>query len=263
MEKYVLMADIINSKAIEKQERPEFQKQFIETIESLNNSFEKDLTVDVVLSSGDSIQGVFENSSSAFLYFRLLAMLVKPHTIRGVISRGVVWDLTNNEDSNQMDGPAYHNAKNELDNINDSKRELLRIIGSEHYRLINLTLDLYFKSKENTTDISEVLSLINELLNPIEYSLTFKPKFNLDRVKHYFEGFNYRKLIQQSRPFILDTAKEVIQLEETTYITRGIQKEISEVLDVKPQNIQRQFKNYVHYERMVAGEITLLLKESQ
>lgn len=261
MDKYVLMADIIDSRELDKNERKEFQKKFINVIEILNNSFEKDLSVKLVLSAGDSIQGVFNNLPSSFLYYRLLTMIIKPIKMRGVVSKGDVWEINENNNSNQMDGPAFHQAKENLDLISISKRELLRLIGNGNYRSLNLSLDLYSKLINNATLTEANLALMNELINPIKINLDIENLIKYITNFEGYKGFNETKLIKQSRIFDIDNIEVNIFNDENTFITRGIQKEISEVLDVKPQYNQRQFSGYVQYERMIAGEIYNIMKE--
>lgn len=268
MKNYVLMSDLIDSKKIDRKNREEVQLKIIKSIETLNQSFSNKILSDVVMSAGDSIQGIFKDAQSAFLYFRLISLILYPLKLRGSISVGELWVSEKYHNSNQLDGPAYHQAKQQLDIISDSKRKLIRVVSENNsYNSLNLNLDLYYKYKDNFSDKTNVVNLINELIDPLVFDKSFSldTKTILELVKttilENFDGYKSKKLALEigNKIFLLDNKTST--LIESDFVSRGIHEIIGEILGVSRQNIQRYFQDSIQYERMITAEISLLLKE--
>lgn len=75
-----LIADIVDSRKYK--DRLLVQKLLKSSLKLLNNWFSDSLHTEMVISSGDEMQGLFKDAYSSYMYYRLLSMLLYPVKIR-------------------------------------------------------------------------------------------------------------------------------------------------------------------------------------
>ena len=83
-----LIMDIEKSRTYATEDRIELQKYMSYCIDKLNELFRENIEHDVTFSAGDELQGLFNDTTVAVMYFRLFEMLLKPVKLRAGIGVG-------------------------------------------------------------------------------------------------------------------------------------------------------------------------------
>ena len=180
---YALIIDVKKSRSYPKEYRIEIQNHIKKSISELNEIFKKTLQFEVVFSSGDEFQGLFKSACAAFLYYRLLKMLIAPVQIRGGIGKGG-WDIQiKGGASTEQDGTAYHNARR---TINDTSGKtgygILIFSGNRKDAFINAEMNTLVCLLEAQTEYQNELTLLTELMYPIMYQDEYEVRM-LERIK--------------------------------------------------------------------------------
>ena len=170
MEKYVaLIADLKDSRELTEKARIECQEKLYTIINKLNLILNNSLFKKLVFSAGDSIQGLFYNLKDAIYCYYLIKNFLYPYEIRSGIGLGSIYNLTpnfeNENDSNYMDGDAYHQADFALE---ISKAEDLSLIIKSDNLKNDVLLNQLFHSiavleKKQTKNQREINIMINIL----------------------------------------------------------------------------------------------------
>lgn len=118
--KYALLIDIKSSRSLDEGLRFDAQEKLSFIISELNRVFSHRLLFPVDFSSGDSVQGIFGDSSSPLEFYYMLITLFFPYEVRAGIGVGGINDMIyeaskDSMGTNYMDGRAYHLARNALD----------------------------------------------------------------------------------------------------------------------------------------------------
>lgn len=262
-----LIMDIIRSRSYSVEDRNSIQKYIITVIQSLNEVFSNSLARDVEFSAGDEIQGLFSSPESAYLYFRMFNMLTFPVEIRAGIGVGE-WNIKiENASTTAQDGPAYHNARNAIENVEDALGYyLLLYSGNKIDLFLNVVINTFFILTSKHSQYQNELMLLSELLYPIDYRqiinhskielisklITSKNKLNYytyykkNRLakKYPFDEIEFMSL----KPILIDAAKE----DSTFYVSsgkkRGMTTQLSEILNISRQSIEKTIKTANIYE---------------
>jgi len=255
-----LMMDIVNSKKITKDNREELQKYIKTCLLVLNKLFRPSLEFDVIFSAGDEFQGLFANPYSAFMYFRLLKMILYPLKIRCGIGVGD-WEVRINDGtSSEQDGSAYHYARNAIQETEAMEGHNVLLDSNDNNDfLINTLLNASIHLTGMQSDYQSEISFIVELLNPLLDSTGMDQDSFKDLLKLY--GSKDRKLFSTKKdmnfnmkydnrfevcevnpinifPDIIKNQK--IYLESN--IRKGIPTQISSITGTTRQNIDSMLK---------------------
>ncbi|MCI1944271.1 SatD family protein [Clostridium luticellarii] len=170
MRKYsALIIDLKKSRDYKQTDRINLQNYIKNIISALNKIFGNVLELNVVFSAGDEVQGLFSSPQAAYLYLRLFNMLIRPVEIRAGIGIGEWSVRIDSGISTEQDGPAYHNARYAIDNVEDS-------LGYSTLLFSDSPNDIYINSAINTAAIlvknqskyQNELFLLSELMYPID-----------------------------------------------------------------------------------------------
>ncbi|MGI6768563.1 MAG: SatD family protein [Bacilli bacterium] len=185
MEKYVaLIADLKDSRELTEKARIECQEKLYTIINKLNLILNNSLFKKLVFSAGDSIQGLFYNLKDAIYCYYLIKNFLYPYEIRSGIGLGSIYNLTpnleNENDSNYMDGDAYHQADFALE---ISKAEDLSLIIKSDNLKNDVLLNQLFHSiavleKKQTKKQREINIMINILAPALFESFLQEDKYN-------------------------------------------------------------------------------------
>ena len=208
------MVDLKSSRSYNIQDRNNIQNSILSSINILNKIFKNSIEKEVEFSAGDEIQGLFISPQSAYLYYRFFSMLIFPIQTHTGIGFGT-WDIrVDNGSSTAQDGTVYHYARKAIDEAKKS-----------------LEYSTLFYSK-NKNDI-----IINSLINATTLLASKQSEY------------------QKKENLTLDIDYPVIstQLEkEKFYITegkkRGLSTQISKILGVSRQSIEKAIKSGNIYE---------------
>jgi hypothetical protein len=165
-----LIIDLKRSRSYSVEDRNSIQNYIIMVSEKLNQVFSNSLARDVEFSAGDEVQGLFISPESAYLYFRMFCMLVSPVEIRAGIGVGE-WNVKiENASTTAQDGPAYHNARNAIENVKDALGySVLLYSGTKIDLFLNAVINTSFALTSNHSEYQNELMLLSELLYPIDY----------------------------------------------------------------------------------------------
>ncbi|MBR6056803.1 MAG: hypothetical protein IKP58_01395 [Victivallales bacterium] len=111
----VLMMDIPKSRQYQQNERQELQDFCLKAIDLLNRVFIKDLVKVVEFSAGDEMQGLFGQAYAAFLYLRLLRMMMWDRTLYAGLGYGDWTVRVDGRGTVVQDGRVYHLAREALE----------------------------------------------------------------------------------------------------------------------------------------------------
>lgn len=279
-----LIADIIQSRKSEN--RFDIQKRLIDIIDFLNKAYKNSLVKKVEISSGDSFQGLFDSPGSAFLYIRMVQMLLYPIKIRAGIGVGGLDYMDKSFGTNLLDGEAYHNAKEAIDYISSTRKELvafqMKNINQVLVNSINTMLVMYYKLRQIYGVSSLRISLVNELLNPMSQKGNVHYLTNIDEKERelleyilnysFVHQTNYKNAksnnyslsnCEEIEPFILCEINQNFEqyINSSNFVLRGIQDNIGNIIGTSRQNVQKYFSKGVGDERMYATTLIFFLNE--
>lgn len=199
-----LIVDLKKSRTYKVSNRIEIQEFLLDCTDILNMIFATEIEFNVTFSAGDELQGLFKNVTAAYLYFRLLSMLVHPVQIRAGIGVGEWTIKIEQGTSTQQDGPAYHKARQAIEEVYKMQLQNIRICADEEDILGN-----YFINASNAFKIQQISKqhmvwVIMEFLYP----------FMNDRI--------YKKEICYLMEMLLERKYEYQFIRETKYLNKYI-----------------------------------------
>lgn len=162
-----MMVDITNSKKLSEQNREAIQLYIKQSLNVLNNVFSPSLVFDVIFSAGDEVQGLFKTPSSAFMYYRLLKMILAPLQMRCGFGVGE-WNVKIIDGTSaEQDGSAYHNAREAITHAhNATEWSILFNSNSDNDFYINTLLNSSSLLSRKQSIYQNTVSLLIELVAP-------------------------------------------------------------------------------------------------
>ncbi len=277
-----LIVDVVKSRKY-KDERLLLQSLLKNSINYLNSVFKKWIIKDVVFSSGDEMQGLFLSDEAAYLYFRKLQIIVSPIKLRCGIGRGKVEFLIDGWNSTEIDGLAYHNAREAINKINH-KDEYFMCYKS------GLGMDLIINSLLHSQDFLNERKLVTttlieeivEVMHPIVLSEEMALNTNLDDLRKIFREKN--KFIELSNLSKREIGESKIDYEKMTvngyvdvstlkidyyndlfldvFFKKGLSTPIANILSTSRQNIDKRIiSGRIKEIRNLDGSIILILRK--
>ena len=175
MRNYVsLMMDIEKSRAYAIEARMELQKYISYCVDMLNELFKENIEYNITFSAGDELQGLFNDTTAAVLYFRLFEMLLKPVKLRAGIGVGALTINMGDGPSTQQDGPAYHRARYAIENVYRNPFHNLKIYSERYDDMTDVRADVMANHLINASStmknqqiyMQNIVLVILELLCP-------------------------------------------------------------------------------------------------
>lgn len=287
MKKYTaLIIDLKGSKKYQIKMRNEIQEYIMRVVEKMNIIFKESMEREVEFSAGDEIQGLFSSVKSAYLYFRMFSMLVSPIEIRAGIGVGA-WDVVvKDAGTTAQDGRAYHNARRAIEAVEESKGySVLMCSENSSDMVVNSLLNSTALIINRQSDYQNEIMLLSELLYPINldgivnafklreiiellrfkndflrYEYTFsKPGSSRGRRESVFCKLNYYDIEIECKPIN-------IMVEATSFFVdegrvRGLALQLSQLLAVSRQSIEKTVKSGLIYEARNLAITTLIYLE--
>lgn len=262
-----LIMDLKKSRSYSVVDRNSIQNYIITVIDKLNQVFSNSLAREVAFSAGDEVQGLFDSQESAYLYFRMFYMLVSPVEIRAGIGVGEWNVVIENASTAAQDGPAYHNARNAINNVKDALGySVLLHSGTKEDLFLNAVMNTSFALISNHSEYQNEIMLISELLYPIDYrgiinlskinliSKLVTSKNGLNNYSYYKKSNSINKYpfdeieFMELEPVSIDAAND----ESSFYVSggkiRGMATKLSEVLHISRQSVEKTIKTANIYE---------------
>ena len=241
-----LLMDIKNSREYAVEFRTEVQQMIRENITILNQIFASELERDVIFSGGDEIQGLFRTAQSAYLYQRLLRMLLFPVSLCSGIGYGGWTVRISGGVSTEQDGPAYHRARYALNTI--SKLQECKVLYNSESKE-----DIFINQMIHGTELlglqctfyQRQLTLFCELLYPIDAGQimdcsSFPELFKIwndrqvDKIDNLWE--------ENAHDNCVDAFSAEAELCITAGQIRGISIELSKRLGISRQSVEKAIK---------------------
>lgn len=254
-----LIVDLKKSKAYSRNDRNDIQGFIKNCTAHLNEIFASSLRFDMIFSGGDEIQGLFQSASFAYLYFRLLNMLIAPVEIRAGIGVGA-WDVKiDSQSSAEQDGPAYHNARTAIDHVRGDENLLYY---SKHPKdaaintIINTGSVLFNQQSEYQRDLLLCAELMYPILNRDVPDMNRLQKLKEALIeKHrlpYYAAQKHKRAGRQLSEYISDVNvvqpvdAASMQPDQRFFITegniRGLATKLADIMGTSRQSIDKSLK---------------------
>lgn len=262
-----LIIDMKKSRSYTIEDRNAIQYYIFDVLEKLNDLFSYALAKNVEFSAGDEVQGLFICPEAAYLYFRIFSMLISPTQVRAGIGVGE-WNVKIDHASTTVqDGPAYHNARRAIESVKDTLGySVLLYSGSEMDLYLNAVINTAFALTDNHSEYQNELMILSELLYPIDYghvvnSERLNSVFELLTRKNKLDYYSYYKKSRSMRNYPFDEIQyrnpkpfvvDALNVEEDFFVsggrTRGMSLQLSEILNISRQSIEKTFRTANIYE---------------
>ena len=173
---FAFLADIRASRNASDDIRFDMQRKLRSIIDVLNYVFRFEMLSTIEFSSGDSIQGLFNNESAPLRCSLLLNTLFYPYEVRVGIGIGEINSMIYEDgkqykddiDSNYLDGTVYHRARRALDTAKIyNTRVVVASDNLEWDSVINNMLIEATNYRERMSPSQKRLMVLCEFLNPI------------------------------------------------------------------------------------------------
>ena len=251
-----LIIDIEKSRMYVIDERNEIQNYMSYCVKRLNDLFGENIERSVTFSAGDELQGLFEDATTAILYFRLFEMLMKPVKVRAGIGIGEWTVKVEDGLSTQQDGPAYHKARNAIEEVHKMQLQNVRICSCGDDTLANHLINSSISLKRQQIYMQNIVLVILELFYPFVtkkmkltnhdivnelLSIKFEYKLGTSGYSRVRAGENlsekaYMNIyeIPMTNPIMIDG--KIIEAEDAILI-KNTSSVISEILGCSRQNV--------------------------
>lgn len=156
----VIIGDIIDSKTII--DRKDSQARFKKVLSEINIKYAKDIASKFTITLGDEFQGLLKNRNNIIKIIFEIEMAMFPINLRFGVGIGDISTDINFEYSSEIDGPAYHRARNMIETLESSKSQYSK-------REANILIS----SDEKNTEIDKLLNSI------LSVSTVLKSKWTL------------------------------------------------------------------------------------
>lgn len=190
LDKIVLIADLVNSKAIE--DRNQFQIKLKILLESINDRYQVDLLSKFRITRGDEFQAVFHQPNMIFLIIDEINLSLYPNKIRWGIGVGIIDTTSSLLSETELDGPAYAYARKAL-------KELKRY-------------NYYGKSLQRleTKDNCQAASMLNSMLQ-LQDSLRLSWTLDQSKIVEFLiKEFEYESFVQKDVAASLNLSQQRI-----------------------------------------------------
>jgi len=261
MRNYVsLIMDIEKSRTYMTEDRIEIQKYMSYCIDMLNELFKENIEHEVTFSAGDELQGLFNDTTVAVMYFRLFEMLLKPVKIRAGIGVGEWTIKIDNGSSTQQDGPAYHKARQAIEEVYRNTLHNVRICSDRDDIMANHLINASRTLKNQQIYMQNIALVILELLCPfvkwdmnvekyqiVRELLEIKFEYRIGRARMSYlrnERFVEDERLNFSEMWFLKPIYIDGMLEEAEehIVVKNITSIIAEILNCSRQNVDNILK---------------------
>ena len=172
-EKFIaIIGDINDSKLLENRE--EIQNHFIQNLNLLNKKYEKYMASYFTISMGDSVQGLLYAEAPVTTIIREIELSMLPTEFKFGIGIGSIHTQLNRKNSQLNDGPAYHNA-----------RQALEIVEEKNHKHASSKIDTYLVIEQSEMHKVLLINTIFSLNTELKSRWTARQK---EIIKAYFDN---------------------------------------------------------------------------
>lgn len=116
-----IIGDVLDSRKI--RDRRDFQRHFKQVLATINEKYFDDLASNFTITLGDEFQGLLKNRAHVITIITEIEMAMAPFELRFGIGIGDVTTDISFEHSSEIDGPAYHRARQMIDEVERKKTQ--------------------------------------------------------------------------------------------------------------------------------------------
>ena len=263
-----LIIDIKGSTRFSDIKRNKIQMDISNLMNALNEVFKKSIVNKVDFSAGDEVQGLFDSSAAAYMFFRLFELLLSPVEMRGGIGVGAWTTRLADKGTQAQDGPAYHLARKSMQDTYKMKTQRIRITKDNRLDiLINISINASWRLLYLQSPKQRLILQIIELLYPI-VDMNIMSKNANGLLLDIYENL-VRRIDEVKNPITTDSNSEFIDLTDFTtdpeepeklFSIRGASDMIASMFGYTRQNIDNQIRsgNILQIRCLDLGAIQLL-----
>ncbi len=246
-----LIIDIKGSTQFSDDVRNKIQVDINNSIDSLNEIFKKSIIKKVDFSAGDEVQGLFECPAAAYMFFRLLELLLSPVEMRGGIGIGAWTTRIADKGTQAQDGPAYHLARKSILDTHRMKTQRIRLSQFDKENILpNILMNASWRLLSLQSTKQRFIMQIIELLFPlVDMNLMTKNAQGLllDMIGQLIEKTN-----KSEKCFTSTCNGEIVNLTdiitdpeepEKLVTIRGASEMIASIFGYTRQNIDNQIRS--------------------
>lgn len=183
MDQYiVLIGDLIGSKDLNGKEREKCQSILKETLENINNVDSSSIRSPLTITLGDEFQAVYDDLSTVLADSWSVLAALHPVGVRFSIGIGQIYTPINSEQALGMDGPAFHVAREGMDQLKSSGRIYNVEIGSR---------------SDRAEEIVSLVDLVNHTLHFLSNELKQWKKTRLQVLVMHQKGELVKKIAEE------------------------------------------------------------------
>lgn len=156
-----IIGDIVGSKKI--QERSQAQQQLEHVLGAINDTYQKDIASNFIITLGDEFQGVLNDANSLIDIIQKIKFALYPINIRFGLGFGQINTNLNKLQAIGADGPAFYNARDAIETLKSSEKK---------YESIQQLV--YIKYSNDTDPTVDLVNAAFALCNQIEANWTQK-----------------------------------------------------------------------------------------
>lgn len=145
---FAIIGDIIDSKSISN--RFEVQQKLTDLLNEINRIYSDHIAANFIITLGDEFQGLLYSSENLFKIIDIIKLKMYPVRIRFGVGIGEISTNINRQMAIGADGPAYHYARNMIDEIK---------------HLENIQMSTSIDTRIYSNQKSDIITLINVNLN--------------------------------------------------------------------------------------------------
>jgi len=147
-----IIGDLIDSKKIEPVERKQLQEKLRLLLGRVNNDYKDYIAANFLITLGDEFQGLLSATYPAIEIIELIIREIFPHKVRFGVGIGEIYTQINNQVALGADGPAFHLAREAINELKDVRQEKLNYFP------------VRFKTQNNDASILNALCVSISLL---------------------------------------------------------------------------------------------------
>lgn len=210
-----LIVDLKDSKKMGTVDRIKAQERLNDVSYIINMLYDKTLERKIGIIAGDSIQWLFKAPLYAYAAYTLIINLMYPYEVKGGIGIGNIDNemftlFNHNQETNVIDGEAYHNARNALEYCKKNNLLIYFVGDFYYYKTINTLVNESFSAL--STKPRKILFSIISIIDPIVT--------NFCDINEYY--FNHvmpivTDLVNDYKLFSVENRKGLTKNESTSY----------------------------------------------
>src|SRR6056297_1836293 len=177
----VLIGDLVGSKELGNKDREKFQARLSDKISQINQESDSIISP-LTITLGDEFQAVYKDMSALIADSWSILTALHPVGVRFSVGIGEIFTPINSEQALGMDGPAFHSARDGMDQVKESGGTYCVKLGS---------------SKDQPEESLALVSLVNDSLQLLYSEVMTWKKTRLQILVMLDKGLSVKKIADE------------------------------------------------------------------